>query len=257
MNTVRHLLAPNWAKPESVHCVVTTRRGGFSRPPYDSLNLGDHVGDQVADVQKNRAILEQLLPSKPIWLKQVHSTQVSTPQSRLDNQNTIIEADAAVTNRPNEVLAILTADCMPVLFASNDGGLIGAAHAGWRGLSEGILENTVTAILELAPHLSSADICVWLGPAIGPTAFEVGEDVFEIFNKQDGPLSSKAFIPIVNSPGKYLANLYLLAQSRLNRVGVTQVQGGEFCTYCDPIQFFSYRRDGETGRFASLIWFNY
>jgi YfiH family protein len=163
-------------------------------------------------------------------------------------------ADAAVTNIPNEVLGILTADCLPVLFASMDGRVVGVAHAGWRGLCQGVLENTVAAILSLTPDLDASHISVWLGPAIGPTQFEVGEDVLDAFHKQPQPIPPNAFMPIQNRPGKYLANLYSLAKSRLNKSGIECISGGELCTYSDPKRFFSYRRDGETGRFASLIW---
>jgi YfiH family protein len=164
------------------------------------------------------------------------------------------EADAAVTNIPNEVLAILTADCMPVLFSSKGGSVIGVAHAGWRGLSGGILENTAQEMLSLAPYLDPKDIVVWMGPAIGSTAFEVGEDVLEAFSSQRQSILSESFKPVASSPGKYLANLYLLAQDRLRSFGIEQIYGGDFCTYSDSGNFFSYRRDKETGRFASLIW---
>jgi YfiH family protein len=159
-----------------------------------------------------------------------------------------------VTNIPNEVLAILTADCMPVLFSSKVGSVIGAAHAGWRGLSDGILENTAQEMLSLAPDLDPKDIVVWMGPAIGSTAFEVGEDVLEAFSSQRQSILSESFKPVASSPGKYLANLYLLAQDRLRSFGIEQIYGGDFCTYSDSENFFSYRRDKETGRFASLIW---
>jgi len=246
---------PDWSsQPKSVHAIVTTREGGVSMPPYSSLNLADHVGDSIEHVIQNRLILSRELPGSPIWLKQVHGTDVSTPQSRLINQGFEVEADAAVSNISSEVLAILTADCMPVLFASKKGECIGVAHAGWRGLCNGVLENTVSAMLALSPNLSPADILVWLGPAIGSEAFEVGADVFEAFINQGSLIPNQAFIPINKRPGKFLANLYLLAQSRLKAVGVTSIEGGNLCTFTDCTQFFSYRRDGQTGRFASLIW---
>ena len=245
---------PNWeGKPKSVGAIVTTRHGGISSEPYQSLNLGDHVGDDIENVIKNRSILLRELPGTPIWLKQTHGTQVSTPFARQAIGNLDIEADAAVSNIPNEVLAILTADCLPVLFASIDGHVIGAAHAGWRGLCNGVLENTVAAMQSLQAELLAADISVWLGPAIGPDSFEVGADVMDAFMKQ-APIPAQAFVPIQNKPGKFLANLYLLAQSRLNAIGISRIEGGESCTYSDQSHFFSYRRDGQTGRFATLIW---
>lgn len=254
MTIAKSLIIPSWeGKPNSVKAFVTTRQGGVSSEPYQSLNLGDHVGDDIENVITNRAILLSQIPSTPIWLKQTHGTQVSTPATRKAIGNVLIEADAAVSNIPNEVLAIVTADCLPVLFASIHGKVIGAAHAGWRGLCNGILENTVTAMRSLQPDLAVTDISVWLGPAIGPSAFEVGADVMEAFMQQ-APVPVNAFLPIQNKPGKFLANLYLLAQSRLNAIGIDKIEGGEFCTYSDQSHFFSYRRDGETGRFASVIW---
>lgn len=240
--------------PPSVRAFLTTRGGGVSKAPYDSLNLGDHVGDRKEDVSENRSILSTQLPSAPVWLRQIHGTVVSTPQSRRESGDAPIQADAAVSNLRNEVLAILTADCLPVLLASTDGMTVGVAHAGWRGLCNGVLENTVAAMQTLSPQTSIEDISVWLGPAIGPDSFEVGSDVIEAFIKHGSSIPPQAFMPIKGSLGKYLANLYLLAQSRLNAIGIKQVEGGEFCTLRDQAQFFSYRRDGNTGRFASFIW---
>jgi YfiH family protein len=164
------------------------------------------------------------------------------------------EADASVSNIPNEVLVVLAADCMPVLLTSKRGDVIGAAHAGWRGLSGGILENTIQAMCTLSPGLQTQDISAWMGPAIGPTAFEVGEDVLQAFSSQGRATLSKAFIPIPGQKGKYLANLYLLAHDRMNSMGIKHIDGGDFCTFTDRERFFSYRRDKTTGRFASLIW---
>ena len=179
---------------------------------------------------------------------------MSTPALRKSSGIGPIEADASVTNIPHEVLAVLTADCMPVLFASSAGDVIGVAHAGWRGLSSGVLESTVQAMCTLSPGLTPQDISVWMGPAIGPAAFEVGEDVLQAFSEQDHSALSPAFDPITGRPGKYLADLYLLAKSRLSILGLTQITGGGFCTYTDQERFFSYRRDKVTGRFASMIW---
>jgi YfiH family protein len=230
------------------------RTGGVSHPPFNSLNLGLNAGDDPADVLQNRAIIRSNLPAEPIWLKQIHGVTVSTPTSRSALGIGPFESDASVTNIPNEVLAILTADCMPVLFSSKGGDVIGAAHAGWRGLGGGVLENTLKEMLALSPGLSPKDIVAWLGPAIGPTTFEVGEDVLQTFAPQGETIIKEAFRPISESSGKYLADLYLLAQDRLRSFGVVHIDGGGFCTYHDEERFFSYRRDKTTGRFASLIW---
>ena len=242
------LLQPEWPVPPQLKTAVTTRGGGFSCKPYQSLNLGDHVGDDPKDVFANRACLRKLLPNEPIWLKQVHGVKVSTPDARL------YEADAIVTNKPNEVLAILTADCLPVLFASEAGDVIGAAHAGWRGLCNGVLENVVKEMQVLSRTSSANNMLAWLGPAIGPKAFEVGTDVLEAYQDSKVPFPDQSFVAIPNKPGKYLANLYLLARSRLVSMGLHRIYGGDYCTVNQAEQFFSYRRDGVTGRFASLIW---
>ena len=248
------LIYPQWGQPACVHAFTSTRVGGVSSHPFDRLNLGLFAGDDVDCVLQNRQLLHQYLPSEPIWLKQIHGNLVSTPNSRSNITSDFIEADASVTNIPNEVLAILTADCMPVLFASHHGEVIGAAHAGWRGLSNGVLENTVKAMLELAPQLKPSDFRAWMGPAIGPTHFEVGQDVIAAFTNQEGGIPEGVFVEISKRPGKYLADLYLLARHRLNIMGIGDIQGGGFCTFNDESRFYSYRRDGLTGRFASFIW---
>ena len=242
------LLIPEWPAPPQVKTAVTTRNGGCSQGPYQSLNLGDHVGDDPKCVITNRALLGKFLPNEPIWLKQVHGVNVSTPNVQL------LEADAIVTNKPNEVLAVMTADCLPVLFTSECGDVIGAAHAGWRGLCNGVLENTVREMQVLSGASSAKNMLAWMGPAIGPTAFEVGSDVLEAYQNVKILFPDQSFIAIPNKPGKYLANLYLLARSRLESIGLNQVYGGDYCTVNQEEQFFSYRRDGVTGRFASLIW---
>jgi YfiH family protein len=249
-----HKIEPSWTVSQQIQAFCTTRQGGQSKSPFNSLNLGLNAGDDATDVLQNRSILRAALPAEPVWLKQIHGVKVSTPASRSTLGNGPFEADASVTNIQNEVLAILTADCMPVLFSSRRGDVIGAAHAGWRGLSCGILENTIDEMIALSPGLTTSDIYAWMGPAIGPSAFEVGEDVLQAFAQQDQGVLSKAFIPIVETPGKYLADLYLLARDRLGLMGIEQIEGGEFCTVNDPERFFSYRRDKVTGRFASLIW---
>ena len=249
-----NFIAPQWPAPTSVKALVSTREGGVSQKPFDSLNLGDHVGDELNHILINRAIFSKELPTEPIWLMQVHGTVVSTPQSRLLNQDLPIQADASVTNIPGEVLTIMTADCLPVLFAKSDGTVVGAAHAGWRGLCAGILENTITELLNLADDKNPANIMAWLGPAIGPDVFEVGEDVVNAFKDSGSPIPANGFKAIAHKPGKFLADIYRLAKGRLEASGVRIISGGEHCTVRDQKQFFSYRRDGETGRFASAIW---
>jgi hypothetical protein len=249
-----HKIDPDWVVPEQIKAFCTTRVGGVSKPPFDGLNLGLNAGDVPVDVLQNRSLLRSILPVDPCWLKQIHGVTVSTPAKRNALVNGPYEADASVTNTPNEVLAILTADCLPVLFASKKGDVIGAAHAGWRGLSGGVLENTIQEMCTLSKCLIPEDISVWMGPAIGPTAFEVGEDVLQAFSNQSQVILSEAFKPVKESPGKYLANLYLLAEDRLRSFGIEKIYGGDFCTVGDPVNFYSYRRDKKTGRFASLIW---
>jgi YfiH family protein len=244
----------NWPAPATIHTLVTTRNGGISNAPYETLNLGDHVGDQVPRVLGNRQILRKHLPQEPLWLKQTHSTVVSTPATRAQNPDRPLEADAAVTDIANEVLVIMTADCLPVLLTNADGSVVGAAHAGWRGLLDGILEETVGAALTLCTPSRSKDFIAWLGPAIGPESFEVGSEVCDQFQSTGLHDVTQSFVPIPNKPGKYLANLYQLARDRLEAVGVSAIFGGDLCTVQDEERFFSYRRDGVTGRFGSLIW---
>ncbi|MBU3617406.1 peptidoglycan editing factor PgeF [Polynucleobacter sp. JS-Polo-80-F4] len=247
-------ITPQWPAPRSVHGLVSTRSGGVSRAPFDSLNLGDHVGDEDKDVSQNRAIFSKALPSEPIWLKQIHGTVVSTPQNRLTNPNDYIEADASVTNVPGEVLAIMTADCLPVLFANTGGTAVGAAHAGWRGLCAGVLENTIAEMLQISEDKDPSHLIAWFGPAIGPDSFEVGEDVVIAFKDSGLPIPLNAFKTMPHKPGKFLADIYQLARARLKASGLQMIFGGQYCTVKDQDQFFSYRRDGETGRFASAIW---
>jgi hypothetical protein len=254
MTNALNTIEPSWTVSQRIQAFCTTRQGGISKPPFNSLNLGLNAGDDLADVLQNRSIVRSELPAEPLWLKQTHGVTVSTPTSRSALAIGPFEADASVTNIPNEVLAILAADCMPVLFASKSGDVIGAAHAGWRGLSGGVLENTINEMIALSLGLTTSDISAWLGPAIGPSAFEVGEDVLQAFAEQGESILSKAFIPVIGTPGKYLADLYLLARDRLRALGIVQINGGEFCTLSNPEHFFSYRRDKATGRFASLIW---
>ena len=249
-----NIIRPVWPAPASIHSLVTTRQAGSSSSPYDSLNLGDHVGDDPSSVIANREALRKYLPAEPLWLKQTHSITVSTPKNRVQFSSGPLEADAAVSNVPEDVLVILTADCLPVLLTSADGKVIGAAHAGWRGLCDGILENTVSEMLKLSDQSSAADWIAWMGPAIGPESFEVGQDVVGRFAESGVHDMKKCFVPITNKPGKYFADIYQLARERLMTVGVNAIYGGDLCTVQDGGRFFSYRRDGVTGRFASLIW---
>lgn len=248
------LINPQWQAPASVKAQVSTRTGGVSASPFESFNLGDHVGDHIENVLANRAIFTKTLPNKPLWLKQTHSAVVSTPETRRATSGDVIDADASVTNIANEVLVIMTADCLPVFFTNTKGAVVGAAHAGWRGLCAGVLENTVAEMLRLSKESSASDLLVWLGPAIGPESFEVGDDVVRAFRDSGLPFSEEVFKPIAGKSGKFLADIYRLASDRLQARGVTSIFGGEYCTVRDSEQFFSYRRDGETGRFASAIW---
>ena len=249
-----NFISADWPAPNSVHTLVTLRTNGNSVGPYSSLNLGDHVGDDSNAVMLNRQALQPFLPSEPIWMRQVHGTSVSSTHSRIKGPAQLPEADAAITDRPNEVLAVLTADCMPVFFCSEDGKYVGVAHAGWRGLCAGILQNTLDTLVRQSGGLSPSAFMAWLGPMIGPNHFEVGVDVMEAFAKQGFQIGPDSFIPIPSKPNKYLANLAVLTRQALQKTGIERIYGGDLCTYSDPMRFFSHRRDGVSGRFASLIW---
>jgi YfiH family protein len=241
-----------WGAPEQIKTMITSRHGGFSQPPFDSLNLGSHVGDDPATVQKNREALKAVLPNEPIWLNQVHGTQVIDADNKNDWSN-VPSADASVTTTPGQVLVIMTADCLPVLLASKDGKVIGAAHAGWRGLAAGVIEQTVALMRTKQSNQSQtqSEILAYLGPAIGPHAFEVGSEVRDVFMAQN-PLSAACFEQL-QEKGKYLADIYGLATLRLNALGIEQMEGGDECTLQNP-DYFSYRRDQQTGRMGSFIW---
>jgi polyphenol oxidase len=237
-------LDPDWPAPAPVRALCTTRAGGVSVGPYAELNLADHVGDDPACVARNRAMLSErlALPADPLWLQQNHGCEVA--DAGLDVPGCV--ADAAVAWRPGAVCAVLTADCLPLLLCDRSGTRVAAVHAGWRGLLAGVIESSV-AHLQVAP----ANLLVWLGPAIGPESFEVGPEVRAAFLAADRG-AELAFRP---SPcGRWLADLYGLARRRLDILGVGEVWGGGFCTASDGERFFSYRRDGVTGRMASLIW---
>jgi YfiH family protein len=234
-------LTPQWPASARVKSCVTTRAGGVSAGPFASLNLGDHVGDDPVAVAKNRQRLVSLLGCRPAWLSQVHGVAVAEASPEL-----LLEADASWSATPGAACAIMTADCLPALFCDRAGTRVAAAHAGWRGLAAGVLEATLDALA-----LPADQVLVWLGPAIGAQAFEVGAEVREAFVAQH-PQAAEAFRPSLNA-GKFMADIYQLARIRLAARGVTAVYGGDFCTYNDP-RFYSYRRSAQTGRFASLIW---
>lgn len=243
-------LMPDWPAPANVGALVTTRRGGVSVGAYASLNLGDHVGDDPEAVAINRAhvLVRAGVPAR--WLQQVHGTRVIDAAERMVPQaGAAPEADAAFVRQTGVACAIMTADCLPVLFCDAAGRVAAAAHAGWRGLLAGVLEATVAAMT--AGEAASPELLAWLGPAIGPQAFEVGGEVREAFMTAD-PGSASAFVP--HGDGKWLADIYALARRRLAACGVTRVYGGNECTVSDAGRFFSYRRDGVTGRMASLVW---
>jgi YfiH family protein len=234
-------LTPDWPAPASVRACVTTREGGVSEAPFDSLNLGDHVDDRPEAVAENRRRLTEHFSIQPAWLQQVHGIAVVHA-----DPGVVATADASWTATPAIACAAMTADCLPALFCDRAGTRVAAAHAGWRGLAAGVLEATLDSL-----DVPADEVLVWLGPAIGPKAFEVGPEVREVFINQL-PEAAEAFVPS-NNAGKFMADIYLLARLRLAERGVTDVYGGGFCTVTDP-RFFSYRRASRTGRFASLIW---
>lgn len=235
---------PDWPAPARVRTAQTTRLGGVSAAPYHTLNLGLHVGDDAPAVAVNRRRVMDMfdLPSEPRWMNQVHGTRVV----RLENETAVPEADASVTFAAGPVCTIMTADCLPVLFCDRAGTVVAAAHAGWRGLAAGVLEATVHA-MQRPPF----EILAWMGPAIGPQAFEVGEDVRAAFVRSQ-PEQRDHFQPV--SPGKYHADIFALATTRLQAAGVRQIYGGGVCTVTQERYFFSHRRDRVSGRMASLIW---
>ncbi|MDQ7091851.1 MAG: peptidoglycan editing factor PgeF [Methylococcales bacterium] len=241
MNNPSYLI-PDWGLPPTIHAAMTLRQGGVSSAPYTSLNPATHVNDALEDVILNRNRIKTLLnlPSEPIWLNQTHGTQVIDAGAIDLNPN----ADASFTAIKNKVCAVLTADCLPILLCSNEGHKIAAIHAGWRGLLAGIIEKTLDS-------MQTTQVSVWLGAAIGPCCFEVGLDVYTLFVAKNKQFSS-AFTR--KSSQKYLADIYQLARIDLALKGVNAIDGGHFCTVCDSTRFYSYRRDQQTGRMATLIW---
>lgn len=239
------LIRAHWPAPAHIHALTTTRQDGVSQGPFVGLNLGLHVGDDAAAVQQNRQRLIRALGLQlpPQWLSQVHGVRVVEAQP--DAQ--VREADGCWSDTPGLACAVLTADCLPVLICNRAGTRVAAAHAGWRGLAGGVLEAT------LAQFDDPADLLVWLGPAIGPLAFEVGGEVRAQFIAHQAR-AEQAFVPSPTGEGKWLADLYQLARLRLEAAGVVAISGGDFCTFTQADDFYSYRRDGQTGRMASLIW---
>jgi len=239
-------IIPDWPAPKNVHALQTNRDRGVSQAPYDSLNLGSHVKDNPLHVAQNRQLLSQYLPSEPVWLNQVHGINV------IDAADTscVPDADASFTTRKNVVCVTMTADCLPVLLCDTAGTVVASVHAGWRSLCDGVIEATVAKL-----PVESNQLMAWLGPAIGPQAFEVGSEVRAQFIAKD-PQAKLAFKP---HGDKWLGDIYLIATQRLNKLGITQIYGGQennqqFCTYTDKEKFFSFRRDGDTGRMATMIW---
>jgi YfiH family protein len=235
-------IVPDWPAPRRVRALVTTRAGGTSRGPYASLNLGAHVGDDPAAVERNRGRLRAVLPTDPVWLQQVHGAEVVDAATAPP----LARADAATARTRHVVCAVLTADCVPVLLAGRDGDAVAIAHAGWRGLAAGVIEAAVARM-----GVAAASVIAWLGPAIGPRAYEVGSEVRAAFVRRDAAAAA-AFAP--RRDDRFLADLFLLARQRLAAAGVAAVYGGGHCTYTEAERFYSYRRDPATGRFASLVW---
>jgi YfiH family protein len=237
-------LTPDWPAPSSVRAVATLRSGGVSRDEYASLNLATHVGDDPAAVAENRRRLREALnlPAEPAWLNQVHGTTVvaANPQS------TPPTADASIALAANQVCVVMTADCLPVLFCDRDGTRVGAAHAGWRGLVGGVLGETIKAM-----SVDPQNLLAWLGPAIEPSAFEVGAELRDLFLSRN-PANTPAFER--NARGRWQADIYELARNELRSLGVTQVYGGGFNVFADAERFFSYRRAAKTGRMATMVW---
>lgn len=240
-------IIPDWPSPSWVRAISTTRQGGVSEGCYASLNLGDHVEDRPDHVAANRQQLRAALdlPAEPLWLRQVHGRNIVLA----DQATPGVEGDGAQSRTPGQVCAVLTADCLPVLLCDRAGTRVAAVHAGWRGLAEGVIESAIESL-----ELPGSTLLAWLGPAIGPHAFEVGAEVHATFVAHDAAAVS-AFQPQGKGGGeRWHANLYQLARQRLAAHGITEVYGGEYCTYTDSERFFSYRRDGRTGRMATLIW---
>ena len=236
-------LVPDWDAPPRVRAFVTTRAGGVSHGAYATMNLSASNGDDAIDVARNRTIVCEALPANPAWMRQVHGTDVLDLDRWEGDRPT---ADAAVASRQGRVCNVLTADCLPLFLCDGEGERVAVAHAGWRGLAAGVIENAVAAL-----RAPAGEVLAWMGPAIGPRAFEVGPEVREAFVARDARAAS-AFAP--HTPGKFLADLYALARQRLEAAGVTRIGGGGFCTFHETGRFFSYRREKMSGRMGAFIW---
>jgi len=248
---INNCIVPDWPVADSIKSLVTTRNNGFSKYPWNSFNLATHVNDKLKYVEKNRELLRQILPSEPFWLEQIHSQKIiKVEKNILSADGSVPIADGSYSLKPNQVCAVLTADCLPILFATEDATVVAAVHAGWRGLASGIIDNAVKLLSQKA-ELPAQKILVWLGPAISKKYFEVGSEVREQFIAAN-PHYESAFMH--TNKNKYMADIYLLAKINLQHMGVTKIYGGDFCTYNDKENFYSYRRDGVTGRMVSLIW---
>ncbi|MXS86200.1 peptidoglycan editing factor PgeF [Nitrosomonas sp. HPC101] len=241
-------IVPDWPSPANVSAMFTTRNTGAAvagRNAYAGLNLAAHVDDDPRAVQLNRNQLRQYLPDPPRWLTQVHGSRPIW----VDSENETLEGDAAMSRHPGVVCAVLVADCLPVLLCDRAGSVVGAVHAGWRGLARGVIENTIQTLREFS---HSEHIIAWLGPAISSRHFEVGDEVRTLFTEYDHQ-AAHAFFP-GKEKGKWHADLFALARQRLAHAGVSRIYGGNLCTYSNPEKFYSYRRDGKTGRMAGLLW---
>ena len=236
------LIIPDWPAPPNVKALQTTRMGGISLAPYHSLNLGAHVQDDALAVAQNRQLLRSYLPSEPVWLNQVHGIDVIDAASGAG----LPAADASYSLAKNIVCVTMTADCLPVLLCHQQGMAVAAIHAGWRSLCDGVIEATIQSL-----GFQAHELMAWLGPAIGPQAFEVGSEVRAAFIAQD----AQAALAFQASGDKWLADLYGIARQRLHQQGITKIYGGGECTFSNPSQYFSFRRDGVTGRMATMIWF--
>jgi polyphenol oxidase len=248
-------IVPEWDVDPRVGALMTTRAGGVSAPPWDSLNLGRGSGDSLAAVEANRRRVADAIGAAPVYLGQVHGSRVVRIDASMVDAVTPEAADASFTTEAGVACAVMAADCMPVLLAAPAGRAVGAAHAGWRGLAAGVLERLAQALCDAAgcgPH----ELSVWLGPCIGPAAFEVGADVLTAFAVDAAPRDHARFVyrPRADGQPRWLADLVGLARDRLHALGVQRVGGGSWCTVQDRSRFFSFRRDGVTGRMAAAVW---
>lgn len=258
MSGNKHWLAPDWPAPANIHAATTLRTGGVSRDTYASLNPARHVSDDNDRVMQNRLIIREMLdlPAEPAWLDQIHSNRaVKATNPQKGGRGDLQQADASYTDEPGVVCAVMTADCLPLLVCSNDGAKVAAIHAGWRGLLAGVISNTIAAMQAPSPLFckggAGKDLMVWLGPAIGPDCFEVGAEVRDAFLQKSAAFNS-AFKD--QNSGKWLADIYQLARVELAALGIADIYGGTNCTVTEHERFYSYRRDNQTGRMATLIW---